>query len=677
MPTATAATLTPAAQVDQDAADRKANHSMRIGAYKTFLSAYFGGDDDAHLAILGSNADGRPVLRLQRNNDGGDSIRRGAPNILSPMIDDMVSLRGTVPKLTVPAKSSAPADRQAATKLSRALRQQWEQSRMTNQQPEAAFYLSCLGDVCYTIDPRTPQDVKDDEDPFRPAGIYITVNAPINAFPRFRFGHNARELEDLYLIWMMPADAIRDTYGIELADGKEHAQVVHFYSRTEKQVVVDGRRVSGVLHNLGFCPAQWCSNKATDGRYAQADIRNAVDLHTEMQAMFQVYCDALVWAVYPIVHIKNRHNIRGDAVEVGPGATIETISDGDVTMVAPAANPQAARLIFDATVDNLMQIVGVAPVRLDGQIDKANVSGRSVQQQMSPMEQRVSMSNTILGDCLQTINSKLMLMLWKIPEMKNAEFELYGQDQDGIYNETFTGEDVGGWTRNNVKWDSLMGSSTYERTVRVLQLYKEGRGKFPFRRVIEEAGEDDPQAIMAEGVAEAEEDMKRQQQMQGAMAPPGGGGPAGPPTSGGPPSPGGGGAQAAAHDAMSLSAGGSGGPMGGGPGAATPAPVQPQPPDVSQPPPPTMPGFGPVASAPTSPGMGHPAPLPDFGKEIDSVLHHLQLQGTIVQSYPTKQGVHVDVTDHRDVHAVKVALAPVAKEIAGPTGKVDVKIQKG
>ena len=673
--------LTPAKQVDEDAAERKAKHAARINAYQTFLSAYFGGDDDARMSIRGSNADGRPVLRLQRNQDGGDSVRRGAPNILSPMIDDMVSLRGTVPAITVPAKSSSPQDQAAALKLTRALRQQWDQSRMDNQQPEAAFYLSCLGDVCYTIDPRLPEDVEADNDPFRPAGIYLSVCNPLNAFPRFRFGHNARELEDLYLVWMMPADAIKSTYGIELADGKEHAQVVHFYSRTEKQIVVDGRRVSGVVHDLGFCPAQWCSNKATDGRYAQADIRNAVDLHTEMQAMFQVYCDALVWAVYPIIHISNRHNVYGDAVEIGPGSQIETISDGNVTMVAPAANPQAARLIFDATVDNLMQIVGVAPVRLDGTIDKSNVSGRSVQQQMSPMEQRVSMSNTILGDCLQTINSKLLLMLWKIPELKNAELELYGQDQGGIYNDTFSGEDAGGWSRNQVKWDSLMGSSTYERTVRALQLYKEGKGQYPFRRVLEESGEDDPQAVMQEGIAEAKADMQRQQ----AMQPPGGGPPGagGTPPGAGPP-PGGGGPQSAAHDQMSLAGGGAGasGPSGGPP----PPPVQPPPPqDPSAPQPPdapTMPGFGPVASAPTQKGLGHPAPLPNFGKDIDMVVAGLQLQGTVLQSFPTKTGVHVDISDEggkstADVHTLKVALAPLAKEIAGPAGKVDVKIQKG
>jgi hypothetical protein len=261
--------------------------------------------------------------------------------------------------------------------------------------------------------------------------------------------------------------------------------------------------------------------------------------------------------------------------------------------------------------------------------------------------------------------------------LKNAELELYGQDQGGIYNDTFSGEDAGGWSRNQVKWDSLMGSSTYERTVRALQLYKEGKGQYPFRRVLEESGEDDPQAVMQEGIAEAKADMQRQQ----AMQPPGGPGggaespPAGPPGGGGP--------QSAAHDAMSLGAGGSGGPP-----SAPPAPVQPQPPQSPDAPtaPPAggagMPGFGPVASAPTQKGLGHPAPLPNFGKDIDMVVAGLQLQGTVLQSFPTKTGVHVDISDEggkstADVHTLKVALAPLAKEIAGPTGKVDVKITKG
>src|ERR1019366_5173555 len=109
-----------------------------------------------------------------------------------------------------------------------------------------------------------------------------------------------------------------------------------------------------------------------------------------------------------------------------------------------AATPQAARMIFETAQDNLMKIVGTAPVRIEGQIDKSNVSARSVDRQQAPMEQRVAMANKLLGGALERLNSKILLMLSNLPGLKSAKMELYGQDDEGIYNQTFTGEDIGG-----------------------------------------------------------------------------------------------------------------------------------------------------------------------------------------------------------------------------------------
>ena len=73
-----------------------------------------------------------------------------------------------------------------STLLTRALRQQQTHSGFVRQQQHTGFFISCLGESCYTLDPRTPQMEKDDPDPFRPVGIYYNAINPKYAFPEMR-----------------------------------------------------------------------------------------------------------------------------------------------------------------------------------------------------------------------------------------------------------------------------------------------------------------------------------------------------------------------------------------------------------------------------------------------------------------------------------------------------------
>ena len=207
--------------------------------------------------------------------------------------------------------------------------------------------------------------------------------------------------------------------------------------------------------------------------------------------------------------------------------------------------------------------------------------------------------------------------------------ELYGQDQDGTYNETFTGADIGGWTRNIVKWDAMTGQTQQESTIQALQLYKEGQGMFPFEEVLVAARYDDPTEIMERGKSEMQEKMAMQQAMQ-------------------PPQPG----------AAPPGAGG-----GGGPGSPPGPPVQPPP--VPGPGAEKggggLPNFKPVAQSPTN-RKGSPAPVPDIQSEVETAVKAVAMRGTY-QVLVKHQGFVVDVTDHRDVPAVKAAIKPIEQAL--------------
>ena len=335
--------LTPPGEIAERAMLRLGEQAHRIAAYYRALQAYFqehsaeGGD----FVALNNYSDGRPALRAAGETVQGKAVR-ASPNYIKPIVKDIVSIKGAWPTVMVPPASGQQADKDKAVKIARALRQQHEHSAMPRQQQRAGFFLSCLGDACYTIDPRTPSMDKDDPDPFMPIGIYFNVANPCQAFPKFRGSGAGEDLQDLFLISSMsPKDARQEYPQVHIPrDHDEPVDVIHYYSRTERQTVVAGVRAYGIAHNLGFCPAVWVRNEESDGRLAQSDISGCIELHSELADLWKVYVDSIWGSVYPIYVIKDPEQTSG-VLEYGPGAQFSTHGTGDVKVLAPQADAQS------------------------------------------------------------------------------------------------------------------------------------------------------------------------------------------------------------------------------------------------------------------------------------------------------------------------------------------------
>jgi hypothetical protein len=324
--------------------------------------------------------------------------------------------------------------------------------------------------------------------------------------------------------------------------------------------------------------------------------------------------------------------------------------------------------------DALSQATGVSPIQTQGVIDKSNVSGRSVDRQQGPMESRLVFQNDILGDAVESLNEKIMSMLYTIPELKKAEMPLYGQDKDTRDTEqSFTGEIMGGWTSNEVVFDPLLGSSRHERLNMALQLHKESQGMFPISQAIREFGIDDPELMLQEGMAEAKMLKEAQQaaQPQQPQAAPQGQAPG-------------------QHQGPSTpDQGGATPPTPGLPGAATPgagSPGTPQVPDTSQltslqgagQPSTGLPPFDPSQQQPGQTGMGSPAPVPNIPEDIQQVLDSVQprLKGTATLSFDN-QGPEVLASDQSDIPLLRQALTQVWSQDIGPGTRPRVRLQKG
>ena len=647
--------LTSVKDLVERAETRVAQQYERIDAYTEYETAIFGRRDPSNKPrIIGSFADGRPSMRIAAGvSEGWD--QRETINLLPSTIDTFVSMRGQMPTTTVVAEGSEQQQLDQQTKRTRALREQHDHSKLGRQMKTLAFNAIALGEWCVTLEPRVKADFEKDKDERRPFGVYISSVSPRNAFPGFRFGTPGDALDDLFCVWHLSVEAIKAAYAIDV---QEDSDVIHYFSRTEKQIIVNGERISGVYHDLGFCPAVWGVNKETDGRTAQSDIRNAISIHEQMQIVMNIYLDSLMWSTWPIVHIKNRQYVTD--VQIGPGAVIETVDPGGVDMVSPAGTPQNALTMLGALTDAFHQVTGISPIQTNGVIDRSNVSARSVDRQQGPMEQRIVLENSLFGDTFEEMNEKILLMLSNVDGLKDEQMPMFGQEKGKTYSDTFTGSDIGGWIRNTVKWDATLGSSKHERLVMGLQLHKDSNGLYPLSRVMADIGIDDWEQVMGEGMAELKLLQQAQQMMQPpqpqqGQPPPGGapgGAPAGPAGNGDP--------TQAGQDAVALAGGGSpGGDQGAAGADQASAPVQ-APPDQ-------MPGFTPIPSSPG--GKGAPGQVPDIAAMVQQAEAQIQMHGQVTNYHGGPGGsILVFVTDHRDIFQLRQALVAIA-------GGLDVRVK--
>jgi hypothetical protein len=635
--------LTPAKELVERAEERRGQQSGRIMMYDRYLTAYFQGqspDQTGGGAALDNYSDGRPALRAPGENAASVHGGRASPNYIKPIIKDLVSIKGQWPSLTVQPASGDEAAQKKAVLIRRGLVQQHTQSSMVKQWQRGGFFASCLGDAVIALDPRTPAEAKEHPNPFRPTGIYYNVLNPRQSFPKFRQGGGDDDLEDLFWISRITRNDCKAQYpGIRMTEQDQWVDVIHYYSRSERQTIVNKQRAHGIVHDLGFCPAEWIPNDVTLSGFGQSDIAGILDLHSEMSDLWKVYVDSIWGSVYPIYVIKDPQNTQGQ-LEYGPGAQFTTTGTGDVKVLAPQADAQSAQLIFHSALDNIMKQAGISPIRLEGQIDRSNVSAKSVDRQQAPQEQRLKAALELAGAGLERLNSKCLLMLSSIKEFQDEPMELYGQDKDGTYNETFSGADIGGWTRNKVKWDDMTGQTRQEASIQALQFFKEGQGDFPFSAVLEAGGFDDPTEVMERGHSEMQERMKLQQQMQ-PQQPPGAQGGA-PPGAGPPPGAGGAGGSPPVQPPPPQQAGGNGTPAPGGEDQ--------------------MPNFSPVASSPAGGGKGSPAPVPDPATELDQAVHSVALRGT-AEIVARGSGWVIDITDNADASRIRFAIKPIEQAL--------------
>jgi hypothetical protein len=498
----------------------------RDQAYEVFSDYYFGEQSGmGSPAVRAMNSQGRPLLRdLEVGNVGQTEYRS---NHLMPVVDDAQALLGRMPNSRVTNPDSSEQGIAKAVKETKYLISTHELSNMDDQQEEVGWFLPCLGDAMYML-------TVGDEGPSKRRVVWQTVD-PRCAYPSFKMGHQRFDMLDVILREMVDPYEAKARFGSRLIDPRNESALVPitiYISQFQRTVVVGQDNRIEVVHdtrwNLPFCPAVWVFNKK-NGRFAQSDISQSLIPQDAGDYLMSVFLDVAAFMTSPVPVVKEPTNLGTDNLPPwGPGMAPITIGEkGDFKFVTPQGDLSAIQLGLRETTQEIYTATGTSEVRQEGKLHSSIPTGRAAHALQGPQATRFELKQQKLSAAIRRLNSMTLEMQENAPYLGNHTFDIFGRSKEGSFKEKFTPkEDIAGWYRNEVRWDTVIGMNQQQKTAMAYEA--KAAGIIDDERAIEIFGEEDPPG-MVERVRRMKE---RDMQMQQAAA---GGGPGGAPGGGAPP----------------------------------------------------------------------------------------------------------------------------------------------
>jgi hypothetical protein len=428
----------------------------RDAAYET-LNRYYRGDNNGKgvLPILSANAQGRPLLRPI-----GESInvqRTYSSQRLAPVVDDYSALMGRMPTTRVEPPDDSEQGEQRGELLTKYIYSTYELSRMGYQQAQSGFYLSCLGDSVYVLEPEG--DLK---------RVVWNVCNPRTVYPSFYNGYRRFEVFDAIISEVWSRRDLRRQWGIDADnDNEENCTVLTYLSPYQRTVFVGTRypiRASHVEWDLDFCPVVWVFNKVT-GVMAMSDIAHSLEQQDFLDFCFNVWADGIVYMTYPMIGIKNPQEVGQDAPVIGPGAPpVMLHGDGDIVVRNTQADPRALEQIIAQTLQDINAATGTSDVRQQGQMKSSITTGRAVQSVQGPQSTRIEFKQQVLGEAIEAANRMTLAMQERAPVLKNFKGAIFGNLRGKSFQDEFdAAKDIDGWHRTKVTWQSLVGMNLQQK----------------------------------------------------------------------------------------------------------------------------------------------------------------------------------------------------------------------
>jgi len=197
-----------------------------------------------------------------------------------------------------------------------------------------------------------------------------------------------------------------------------------------------------------------------------SDIGSSLDQQDFLDFLVNVFADGIVHMTYPILGVKNPMNMGQDQIVVGPGAPPVTLQgDGDIIVRATQGDPKALIAMIQHTLDDVTATTGTSRARQEGQMRSNPTSGRAIQNIQQPQSTRIEFKQQVLGDAIETANRMTLMLQEKAPFLKTFKGPIYGNMKGVSFQAEFdASSDIGGWYRNKVTWQSLVGMNLQQKT---------------------------------------------------------------------------------------------------------------------------------------------------------------------------------------------------------------------
>ena len=514
-----------------DLAERRINaYGDRDAAYEVYAAYYHG--EQAGMgssSVRAMNNQGRPLLR---DLESGTSTSEYRSNHLMPVVDDAQALLGRMPNSRVTPPDSSDGGIAKAQKETKFLISTHELSNMDDQQEEVGWFLPCLGDAMYMLD----------VEPKLRRVVWQTVD-PRVAYPAFKLGYQRYDMLDVILREYIDPYEAKARFGSKIIDPRKDSQPVAitiYMSQFQRAIVVGEENQAQLIRdtrwNLPFCPAVWIFNKK-NGRPAQSDIAQSLISQDALDYLGGVFLDGAAFSTYPVPVVKDPTNMGTDGLPpYGPGMAPVTVGEkGDFKFVTPTTDLGAIQFGLSSMTQDIYSGTGTSEVRQEGKLHSSIPTGRAAHALQGPQATRFELKQQRLSTAIRRLNSMTLEMQETAPFLGGKHtFDIFGRTKAGSFLEKFTPkEDIAGWYRNEVRWDTVIGMNQQQKTEMAYQA--KAAGIVDDERAIEIFGEEDPPGMVERVRRMKEREAQMQQQMQGGA--PGGGGPpgGGAPPGGGPP----------------------------------------------------------------------------------------------------------------------------------------------
>lgn len=457
-----------AKQIGTLTAARVAGYARRNSLYALFATYYEGrqNQNKPQDRVVAMNGYGKPIMRV--GAQAGSMEITYSSNRLTPIVDDAASTMGRVPTVRVEIPDpSGQADNKSEL-LTKYLLSTYDLSRMKLQQAQGGFWQSCLGDYMYV-------ERVDFNRKGGPRTLVETVD-PRYCYPSFKSGSQRFEVYDVVIAQLRsPEELRRDFPFLDIGDDVGPMPVYEYLSPYQRTVVLDTgskdfpfQQLAHIDWDLEACPAQWVWNKP-NGNMAQSDIGQSLSSQDFLDFAANVWGDALIHMVYPIVGLRNVESMEEGDFEVGPGATVNLGPEGQIEVHQSAVNPAALEAVMQQTLTDLYAQTGTSQVRQEGQMKSSIVTGRAINAIQGPESTRIDLKRQIVEVALQGANASVLELQERAPLVGKKPFEIYGRFQGKSFREQMSGADIDGWRMSTVAWDELTGLNEEQRVALAAQ----------------------------------------------------------------------------------------------------------------------------------------------------------------------------------------------------------------